>query len=85
MKIETCTFVPVSKVLPRGWETWFYAALADNTQVTWGTANRTLVNVLDFVDICETFLSRVWKDKREIYRWFTKMRGLDCDYIDLEN
>ena len=47
MKIETVKMVPLSNVIPAGYE-WIYEYLADSKTLTWGDANHTLIELAWF-------------------------------------
>lgn len=84
IKIETCRFVPVTSLVPKSWEGWFYEALAQS-DITWGSNNRSLIDKHFFIDEANEHCSdevtyAAWRE------WVKKIENLPDDvYIDMEN
>lgn len=81
MKIQTCEFISVTHLVPRGWSEWFWEAISQNAPFSWGDNNRSLVTASDFARHCEECLDNSPKVKR----FLTKVRTLGEMYIDLES
>ena len=54
--IEEVKHVAMSQIIPEDWEHWFYAALSQSSNFTWGDANFTLVHADRFMDEMEDIL-----------------------------
>lgn len=48
--VEEVKHVAMSQIIPEDWEHWFYAALSQSSNFTWGDANLTLVHAHRFMD-----------------------------------
>ena len=93
--IETCEFVPATKLVPRSWDSWFWEAFSENAPFTWGDNNRSLVDFESFIEhAAETFSNGEdlsVQGNRAFRRWLEKMAEYRDEakhgpvYIDLEN
>jgi len=54
--IEDVKHVAMSQIIPEDWDHWFYAALSQSSNFTWGDANFTLVHADRFMDEMEYIL-----------------------------
>ena len=84
IKIETCRFVPVSSLVPKQWDDWFYECLC-NSGNTWGASNHTLIDTRFFLHVANEYCSdevrpAAWRE------WVKKIDNLPNDvFIDMEN
>ena len=94
MKIETCEFVPLTSLVPKKWENWFYEAISTNAPFSWGDNNRTLISLNRFYDHCKEVLENHGLDyglkesgltKKSKDKFLKTIVELTVDYIDLEN
>lgn len=93
--IETCEFVPATSLVPRRWDSWFWAAFSENAPFTWGDNNRSLVDFESFVvHAAETFSNREDLSARQnqaFSRWLERMAEYRDEakhgpvYVDLES
>jgi hypothetical protein len=47
--VENCAFVPVSKIVPRETNEWFFEALSENAPFSWGDNDRTMISAPRFL------------------------------------
>ena len=48
-KIEVCSFIPVSTIIPKEWRLWFWEAVTETTpSFSWGDCNRSMVTASEF-------------------------------------
>jgi hypothetical protein len=101
MKIETCSFIPISSIWDTNANTEFarnaFNAASENFDFTWGSNNRSLVDAFTFGEAVAESLdypsrpeegeesSDEWKAYREIEELLSVMTSMGVDYIDLEN
>ncbi len=85
-KIETCKFIPISALLPRGWIKWFFdGGFCEQTPFTWGGNDRSLVSADRFADYLEECIDVVFEDTPKMRRFLCKLRKLKKLYLDLES
>jgi len=89
MKKETVEFIPVSSLVPEGWEHWFYGIISEDAPFSWGDNNRTLITALRFHDHCADRLDEdIVEDgvnMVDIDNFLRQLEELGQTYIDLEN
>jgi hypothetical protein len=61
--VEVARFIPVTEIVPKEWECWFYQAISEDAPFSWGDNNRTLVTLERFIDHCENSLSYLDDDE----------------------
>ena len=93
--VETCKFVPATSLVPRSWDSWFWAPFSENAPFTWGNNNRSMVDFESFIEhAAETFSNG--EDLsiagcRAFKKWLVRMAAFRDEakhgpvYIDLEN
>jgi len=89
-KIVTYPCVPLTSLVPKQWEHWFYAVISDNAPFSWGDNDHTLVNAQFFANHCEErvldevgveAIAKPWAARE----WLKKIRRIpDGVYVDLE-
>jgi hypothetical protein len=88
MKIETCTFIPLTQLVPKKWNDWFYGEVSQDAPFSWGDNNRTLITasrLADHVQDKVLYHHRHTKENNAIRKWIVGVRALDSIFIDLEN
>jgi len=55
--VEEVKHVAMSQIIPEDWEHWFFDALSQSSNFTWGDANFTLVHADRFMDEMEDILN----------------------------
>jgi hypothetical protein len=81
MNVQTCEFISATAIVPRDWDKWFWAVIADNAPFSWGDNNRSMVTACDFARHCEERLD----DSPKVKRFLNKLHALGDMYIDLES
>ena len=89
--IEEVKHVAMSQIIPEDWDHWFYAALSQSSNLTWGDANFTLVHADRFMDEMEDILDGEGEmghniaEHREAVVDTLKYLSANSIYIDLES
>ena len=81
IKVQTCEFISVTDVVPRGWRNWFWETVAEDAPFSWGDNNRSLVTASAFADHCQARLD----DSPRTRRFLERLRSLGEMYLDLES
>ena len=95
-KTQTAKFVPISEIVPKDWNGWFYDVISQDAPFSWGDNNRTLVDAISFghhaedmLDMEESFGSNTGRDGliegREEFFDILNALAKKKVYIDLEN
>ena len=92
-KPQTAKFVPVSEIIPQGWDCWFYTAISENSPFSWGDNNRTLIDAISFghhvedvLDVESSFGNEsITETKRKTFFDILSELGKKRIYVDLEN
>ena len=53
LRYHTARYVNVSDLVPKNWNSWFWASISDNAPFTWGSNNHSLVDVESFIEAFE--------------------------------
>jgi len=87
--IETCQFIPASRLVPKAWTSWFWEVASQDAPFSWGDNNRTLVTaerLADHVVHLNDPVNGVRFVSAQAYQTFLRrLRKLGTMYIDLEN
>jgi hypothetical protein len=90
--VQACEYIPLTELIPKGWESWMWEVISDNAPFSWGDNNRTLVRAGRIADHVESTLENnsdfCAADGMLLpkYRtWLRDVRALGETYIDLEN
>jgi hypothetical protein len=91
--LETCRFIPFSKVRPETWISWFESDICEDSAFGWGTNNRTMVSASSLLEEWKPKLLRIREEElaeghvqpEEIDAFIETMENLGDTYIDLEN
>jgi hypothetical protein len=87
--LETCAFVPLSKLVPQEMHGWFFDALSEHAPFSWGDNDRTMLVASRFLirarevvqargdEGQEEFVEKLFRDTETLERGNI--------YIDLEN
>ena len=79
-------FIPITRLVPAGWISWFYDMISQDAPFSWGDNNRTLITASRLADHAEAgFANQDNIEETEIEKWLTEVRKLGNTYIDLEN
>lgn len=56
LTIQTVRFVEAEDIIPKGWRSWFWAALSESSTVTFGDNDHSLISAERFKDELENVL-----------------------------
>ena len=83
-KIETCAFIPITKLIPEDWA-WFYEQLSETGSFTWGDNNRSMITADRLVEAIEELGLMEHTTPKRAKAFMNGLRNLGNTYIDLEN
>jgi hypothetical protein len=88
-QLETCSFIPASRLVPTDWIRWFWEAISENAPFSWGDNNRSMVTASCFALHCEDAATERAEDEgvpsEDWIAFMEMLYGLGETYIDLEN
>jgi hypothetical protein len=89
VKLQSCVFVSATSLVPKQWESWFWALISEDAPFSWGDNNRTMVSADAFADHCEARLENLNCDEHGRFPrykpFLARVRALGNIYIDLES
>lgn len=87
-QIESCQYIRVSSLVPDNWVEWFYQAISESKPpFHWGMNNRSMVDVVTFINHCQDTLTDNKNVSACILKsWIAKLDRIPKNvYIDMEN
>ena len=78
---QSCEFISATDVVPKSWDSWFWALISENAPFSWGDNDRSLIAACAFADHCQQRLD----DSLSSTRFLNRVRALGDMYIDLES
>lgn len=92
LETQECEYIPMTAIVPKGWESWMWNVLSEDAPFSWGDNNRTLVRASRVADHIEDglendsdFCAENGKLLPKYKAWLRDVRALGETYIDLEN
>jgi hypothetical protein len=89
-KITTVSYLPVTELIPKEWNHWFWSALAEG-EATWGSAHYTLFDPSVFHDCMKEIIQECGDergvDPKELSEILKTLENLKTNgvFIDLES
>lgn len=84
-----CEFTPLTSLVPKAWEGWFYEAISDGAPFSWGDNDRSLILADRFLGHVETVVSYAAEcgdiPMEEAKQFHDLLQTLGESYIDLES
>ena len=89
-EVEDITFLPATTVIPRDWDDFFWAVIAENAPFSWGDNEHTLIRTyrladhIDYVFYDEHLISS--GEKKNLLKLLEDLENIHgIKYIDMES